>query len=821
MRRNLLLFIFLACVTGGWAQPDSVDTWAAQDWSIEAPDEEDYGAYFRPATTGNGDYLPIGQLTRSGIGVRLRPRGYDYRYQRYSVAGLDLSDPTDGFPYWNLIAAIDLMPRTHRDASGLSPGENGLGGLDGTAAVSLTDRFIPSGGRFSYAFTNRTYRHRVTASFRTVSENGWGVSAGISGRDGRDGFVEGLSSRRVDASALIFRYFGNQTFSLLAAATDSRQGVRSATTQEVYDLARTNYYNPNWGMQSGTVRPARERTYRQYLGAFTWEGRWERWEAQAGASFFGGENGYSLPAWYDAPTPYADYYRSLPGFYFDSETARALRREWLSGNTAVTQIDWRDLYEANRYNVDPNGISRSHYILRELVTDKQNIQIQSNLRYNPSGRLTFRGGIRYRSDRSDSFARLKDLLGGSYWLDIDQYLLDDEYYGAQVQNDMRNPNRPVFEGQKFGYNYRISSNTLKGWILTEYRSSAFEFFAGIEAGTMDFQREGFYEKELFPGNLSFGLSEKIEFQEYMAKAGAFRNLSLRQRLGVQAMIGEQAPLVKNLFIAPQFRNAALDPQPVRIAAGEVVYRWNSPELMVEITGYLTVFHNDSEIRGYYDDLAGEYLDFVMTDIDKRHGGLELGAEWNVTPNFSLLGALSLNAYKYANDPSAILLRDSDGAVLLSGEPVFLKGLRLSGTPQAAALLQFNYRTRDYWRFELSARQTAHNYVSISPMRRMNRMLDAAGSSEAAQGMLAQERLDDAFLLGLAVSKTFRLRGGNRIGLWIHADNLTDNRSIRYSGFEQGRFSKAGYAPNQTLVPFPSKYYYAYGFNVYAQISYQF
>ncbi len=817
IRRILLIICLLACTPFVWGQADSVGLWDA----VETADEENYTAYFRPTVTGNGDYLPMGQLARSLIGVRFRPRGYDYRYQNYTVGGLELADPTDGFPYWNIIAAIEAMPRTHRDAGGLSPDGSGLGGLDGVTDVSLTDRFIPSGGRLSYALTNRTYRHRATASYRAVYDNDWGFSAGISGREGPDGYVKGVASRRADAAATVFKHVDNQTFSLLTAATDSRQGVRSAATQEVYDLARTNYYNPNWGLQNGEIRPARERTYRQVFGALTWQGRLnDRWEGEAAAAFFGGENGYSLPAWYDAPTPYADYYRSLPGFFFDSETANTLRQSWFEGDPTLTQIDWRHLYEANAYNLDANGVPRAHYILRELVTDKRNIHLHSTFRYHLDDRWSFRGGIRARSDRSENFSRLKDLLGAGYWLDIDQYLLDDEYYGAQYQNDMQNPDRPVFEGQKFGYNYRMRSNSLKINGSAEYRNAAWEFYAGAEAGLVDFQREGLYEKEMFPGNGSLGKSEKIDFKEVTAKAGAFWNPSLRQRIGVQVMGATRAPLVKNLFLSPQFRNAMVAaPRSVRIAGAEVVYQWRSPALTVDIAGYLTLFQNDSEIRSQYDDIAADYVDLALTGIAKRHGGVELGAEWTVTPRFSLLGALSLNAYTYINNPTATLTRNSDGAAI-AAETAWLKGLHLAGTPQTAALLQFNYRTREGWRFELAAKQTARNYVEINPIRRMNRALDRAGSPEAAQAMIEQERLEDAFLLGLAISKTFRLPGGNRVGLWIHADNLTNNQSIRYAGFEQGRLSRTGY-DGATLVPFPAKYYYAYGLNVYAQISYQF
>jgi hypothetical protein len=255
---------------------------------------------------------------------------------------------------------------------------------------------------------------------------------------------------------------------------------------------------------------------------------------------------------------------------------------------------------------------------------------------------------------------------------------------------------------------------------------------------------------------------------------------------------------------------------------ELLYQWNSPVFTLDVTGYATSFRDDSQVSNFYDDVTGEYLNFVMTDIRKFHGGVEIGAQWNISARFSLLAALSENVYRYANDPSVNLYRDSDGALIGRDHPAFLKGLHLSGTPQAAAMLLLSYRSRSGWRLEGSAKHTARNYVTLNPARRMSRALSRAASNEVWQEMMAQERLDDAFLLGLSVSKTFYLPGGDRIGLWINLDNLTDNRSVRYSGYEQWRLSAGStYGGERTLSPFPSKYYYAYGANVYAMITYSF
>jgi len=831
MNKILPLLLFLSgTLLYGQSRPDTLRVYDpladAVGYTAEFSDEEDYSGYFLPAQTGNGNYGPMGQLSRNLIGLRFRMRGYDNRYLHYEVNGAELSDPTDGFPYWNIITGLNQLAPTRNDVQNIAPSSTMLGGIGGVTSISTTDRYSIAYGRVSYAYTNRSYRHRITLQDKVVMNNGLTLAYGLNGRTGKDGFVKGVYTDRLDATVNVYQHFGTQkqhTLSLLLAGTLSEQGVRAAATQEVYDLAGDNYYNSFWGYQDGKVRNSRRRGYEQYFTALSYVGKLDdEWTIRATASLFGGENSYSLPTWYDAPTIYPDYYRYLPDFYTHPEISDALRQEWSAGNPAVTQVDWNKLYEANKYNTDGNGIPRSHYVIRDLVTDKQNLALSTSLEYKPDNRLTVRGGLRFRSDRSDHYARLNDLLGGSYWLDIDQYLLDDEYYGGMYQNNVRDPDRPVFKGDRFGYNYRMRSFTAKGWASVDYHETYWSAFAGVEAGTISFQREGKYEKELFPGNLSYGKSEKHHFQEYTLKAGAFYHFSLRHRIGVQAMAGTQAPLVKNLFVAPSYRNETIaDAETVKIRGAELLYQWVSPQFSLNLTGYVTTFSGESEIRNFYDDIEGEYVNLAMSAMDKIHGGAEWEAEWNATPRLSFLGVLSVGVYKYDSDPQITLYRDSDGKVILSGATSFLSGYRLPGTPQTAGMLQVNYRTRSYWRFELSGKYTAHNYVSMNPVRRMNRALDRAGSPEIQREMAAQERLDDAFLLSLSVSKTFRLRNGNRIGLWVNMDNLLDDRSIRYSGYEQWRFRRTSDGAGNTLRPFPSKYYYAYGANYYAMLSYTF
>lgn len=805
----------------------------------ELPDEDGYAAFFRPVAEANGNYLPMGQLSRNLILVRFKPRGYDNRYTKYYVNGADVSGVVDGMAYWNILSGVSAVSRVHADVYGLAPGESAIGSVGGITSVSAGDTLRNSYNRFSYAATNRNYANRLTYNGQFQGKNGGLSSVGVNRRWGRDGYVDGVFTDLTTGTVSFSRRFGKHTLALLYTGTYGEQGVRSAATQEVYDLAGNNYYNPNWGYQNGKIRNNKVRGYGQNFAVLSHEVTFNpKLMVKSTLSAYVARNSFSLLTWYDAPTPYADYYRSLPGFFGNTEVSDALRQEWAAGNSAVTQIDWRELYEANRYNTAP-GVdgSRSHYAVRDLVTDRADIGFSTYVRYRYDNTLTLSAGADVRIDRSSDYGRMDDLLGGDYWIDIDQYLLDDEYYGDKIQNDVRNPGRLIRKGDRFGYDYDMSATRYDVWGAADYRQGGWQATLGVQAGKTSYRRTGNYEKEMYPGNLSYGKSARHNFGEYAVKAAVSRYFTMRHRVGLQLLAEAVAPLAADLFVAPSYRNAVADEAvgraqgmgsgsgkgvgTVRVLSAEVGYQFVMPHFRAGVSGYATRFSGGSDIRSYYDDIESDYLNLVMTSIDKIHAGIEASAEVSVSPKFSVSAVVTWNVYKYDSDPDVALLRDSDGEVLLRGAKSYMAGYRLSGTPQCAGMVQLRYRLPYWWQVSLSASYAGNNYVSMNPVRRMTRALDLSGSPEVRREMLAQEKLGDAVTVGATVSKNFRLGNGHVIGLWVQADNLLNDRSIRYGGYEQMRFTKSTAAAGRTLVPFAPKYYYAYGANYYCMLSYTF
>ena len=61
-------------------------------------------------------------------------------------------------------------------------------------------------------------------------------------------------------------------------------------------------------------------------------------------------------------------------------------------------------------------------------------------------------GLAVNTTKGMHYKKMKDLLGGDLYTDVDKFSVRDYGYNSYViQNDLDNPNRRIGEGDKFGY----------------------------------------------------------------------------------------------------------------------------------------------------------------------------------------------------------------------------------------------------------------------------------------------------------------------------------------------------------------------------------
>ena len=407
--------------------------------------------------------------------LRYRIRGNDSKYSEVMINGISMNDPETGRPVFSNWGGLNDAFRNSVLIEGLGRTGAGFGGLGGLTAYSTNASLYRKQVSLSYAFSNRSYNHRVMASIGTGEMGkGWYLMAHVSGRYAGKGYVEGTFYRAYSYFLSVEKKINDKhSIDLTVFGAPSQRGSSGPVVQEAYDLVGTNYYNPNWGYQtvdaSGkqVVRNSRVSTYHQPFASLTWH--WtpnKQTEFITSAYCFAGKAGQTSLEWGEAKDPRPDYYKNLPSYYLTNAHSlaeyEAHLNAWLERDPKVTQIDWDALYNANRnhlftvYNAngqEGNNITgaASKYILAERHYDKMQTGAAAYFKHEFMPHLIMTGGLAVNASRTHYYESVNDLLGGDYYYDINKYAENLE--NDECQTNVFNPNHVAKVGDIISYNY--------------------------------------------------------------------------------------------------------------------------------------------------------------------------------------------------------------------------------------------------------------------------------------------------------------------------------------------------------------------------------
>lgn len=766
---------------------------------------------------------------------------------------------------------------------------------------------VRQGFRASIVNASAQYFTRLMATYSSgMLDNGWAFAASASLRYGPNLLVDGVY---YNAWAYYFsaekQFNPNSRLSFTFLGVPTKRGAQMGATDEVYQMTEDAcggyYYNPNWGYQveSGNEgrggffdyldqRNARVRNYHEPLAILNYTHDFsDKTKMSAAASFRFGKNGYSALDWYNGADPKPDYYRNFPSYFtikqdesqHDTGKFGDAGRYW-NYNTGMRQINWADLYNFN-YRMganedpalDPDGnnypAGRSYYIVSERHTDQRDFNINTNFEHEINKYSTINGGVSYRFNRTEYYATVKDLLGGEYWVNIDNFA-DRDDAGASggdpetMLNDV-DGELLVGQGDKYSYDYYGFNHDAKLWASYTHKQGQWEARAGAEVGYSSMHREGLYRKGLFStGNRSYGKSEKLNFLTYKAKASGTYRFSGLHDLTLSGVVSSDAPYFQNSFVSARTRNDVVENlKTEKTFGGDLTYSMKMPWLTLRASVFYTYMTDRSRLISYYDDVSRAFTNFAMSGINQRHMGVELGFEVPIVGGLSLQGALSYGDYVYKSNPIYTQTKDNDADLLADRETVYYKGLKVENTPQLAANLSLKYRTDSYWFFELDCSFFDQYYLSMNPYRRSEFVInnieqqyfgiEASSAADRVEDkidmLMAQEKFDPAVVMNLSIGKSWAFNYKYYLGFSLQVKNLLSfipdvskngrqhkvrTQHIRTGGFEQMRLYREqvdkydnslapglGDYPIYDYTPFDSKYFYLYGLNWYLNIYFRF
>jgi len=829
--------------------------------------------------------------------VRFRARGYSSESQDVYLAGVKMNDAMTGSAPFSLWSGLNEPTRTKDAYDGSDVATFAFGGYNGTTNIPVLASYVRKGLRGSVLTNSALYRLRLMMTYASGPlDNGWSYAFSASARLGGNDWIDGIYYRSFAYYASAEKKF-NDVHRIGAAfmATPGQRGAQNSSTQEVYDLVGDNMYNSNWGYQDGKMRNARVRKTHEPIAILKYDFTpTEEFSLAATLLYRFGKNGYTALDWYDAADPRPDYYRNLPSYYYMEESdynrqnpfkAAWAADAWSTGyDQNLIHINWDRLYNVNQNSIGESGRLRSKYVQEERRVDQRDLNFAVSYKWRPDNHFQLTGGADAKINRTENFKVLADLLGGEYFVDIDNFA-EREFASSEgkLQNDLdyyfaHGQAKTLEKGDKYGYDYLAQIRNASIWSNAQISFGNFKGNVAASLGATSFWRDGLVRKGLFAGldengneikdnagNVlttynpqtgevisSYGKSVKNNFLTYGVKAGAEYRLGGSMRFYGHVGYMTEAPKFNKAYLSPRTRNSIVnDLTTIKNFTADINYQLTLGTWNFRATGFYTTIKDQTDVMSYYDDLQNAFTNLALSGIDERHMGIEVGFKIP-TPvqDLAIQGAVSYGEYIYTSNPRMTQTVDNSAEVTILNEivpywqshPVYKKNADGSfilddegngifdynkkhyvpSTPQLAASIGLAWN-RNYWFIDGDVEYFAKSYLDMNPVYRTD--FAAAGpdhleTPSEIEYMSAQEEFEPAFLVNLNIGKSWYIDRKYQIGFSLNAKNLLNNKTVKTGGYEQTRLVD-NTVGKERYYRFDSKYFYNNGMNYMLNVYFRF
>lgn len=812
--------------------------------------------------------------------VRFRVRGYSSESQDVYLAGVRMNDAITGYTPYSLWSGLNEATRSKESVNGAEVSDFGFGGYNGLTNIMPMASSVRTGWRGSVLTNSALYRLRLMLTYASGQlDNGWSYAFSASARLGGNDWIKGVFYRSFGYYGAVEKRFGEEHklgFTFMAAPGE--RGAQNGSTQEVYDLMGDNMYNSNWGYYNGKVRNARVRKTHEPIAILKYDFTPEsqKFSASATVLYRFGKNGYTALDWYDAPDPRPDYYRNLPSYFYMDNTDYNRRNfakyawakeAWETDLSSTTHINWDRLYAVNSLNSTASG-NRSKYVIEERRVDQNDLNFAVNAKWNPVKFLTVNGGLSYKWNRTEYYKILDDLLGGDYYVNIDQFAERDfAAYPTMIQNDLdyylRNgAAQTLAQGDKYGYDYYAHVRRAEAWASGRFTFGGFEATVAGRLGYSKFWREGLLRKGLFPGLddngnpftyngevitkydqidgrpiTSKGESDKKDFLTGSGKINLGYFISGGHRIYAAAAYITEAPTFNQAFISPRTRNTVMpDLKTIKTLTADINYAYSNSGYDVRVTGFYTSIKDQTDVMSFYDDSQNSFTNFAMSGIDERHVGVELGFKVPTTvPNLSLQGVFTYGQYIYTSNPTMYQTFDNSAEYVAGTYGVTIPYWKshptvdgktvqhyVPSTPQLATSLGLAWN-KNYWFIDADVDFFGNSYLDMNPLYRTDMATagpDGQVTAQEIEYMAAQEKFKNFMLVNASVGKSWYIQRKYQLGFSMQVKNLLNNKDVRTGGYEQTRLVD-NTVSKERFYRFDSKYFYMSGINYMLNIYFRF
>ena len=740
------------------------------------------------------------------VGYRFSPARFKYRalgakYNEMYINGNPVNDIERGQFGFSFIGGLNNQTRARESSLPFEDNNYAMSSLAGSGNYNFRPSSFATGQRASIALANRSYNVRAMYTYNTgVMENGWAFTGSLTYRWGNGlGYIDGTSYNSLSYFLGAEKILNDQhSLSLVTWGNPTERGAQRGATDEMYWIANSHNYNPNWGYQDGKKRNARIVKDFAPAALFTWDWTIDE-RSKLTTSLLGKYAMYSNSrlAYNGGTNPEPDYYSLMPSFNFNVWNPEATlfhdeaaldnwqaAYDYLSASEDNRQINWGRLYYANSL-MAAAGQDAMYYVQR-AHDDQLTISLASKLEKQLSKNSSLNAGLQLARNVGMHYQTMDDLLGNAKFHNVNTYALKD--YGSlspKVLYDMNEGTASeVKVGDKFAYDYNLLVNKAQLWATyaTDLRYTHL-FVSGRVAGTT-MQRDGKMRNGMAPDN-SYGKSGTAKFLDGGGKAGANISLGKGHAIGLGVGYEWKAPTPRTAFSAAQINNDFVkDLKQEKILSAEAGYQYKSGSLSVNLNGYYAKMKDVTEQSLFYSDIESSFAYVSLSNIKKEYYGVELGLKVRATEWLDIKALGTVSEAKYTSNADMRMILSNTGTYV--DELCITDGMREGSTPLTAGSIDLSYHAHR-WYIDLIGNYYDNIYMYFAPIsRRETEVPKTVVNNERVYDSPDQSKGDGGFMLDASIGRQFYLKHGRRIGFNLMLTNILNNIKICTGGMEQNR-----------------------------------
>ena len=193
--------------------------------------------------------------------VRFKYRAFGSKYNEIHINGNPVNDAERGEFRYSFVGGLNNQTRGVEASLPFEDNMFSMSAMGGSNNYNFRPSAFATGQRASIAGANRNYTVRAMYTYNSgITEKGWAYTASLTYRwaNMATANIEGTFYNALSYFLGAEKILNDQhSLSLVTWGNPTERAAQAASTDEMYWLANSNFYNPNWGYQDGKKRNSR------------------------------------------------------------------------------------------------------------------------------------------------------------------------------------------------------------------------------------------------------------------------------------------------------------------------------------------------------------------------------------------------------------------------------------------------------------------------------------------------------------------------------------------------------------------------------------